>query len=154
MDLIQRLNILAEDAGYDNISPNAIKVEDWGDRTSTTILYDKNHEDAFVLTPAVAVPIKMVLGEPSKVPVDYKGPVAVHRALLSYGAMTRIKTTADLKSTLQPIINAGIVDLINQVGHIGLGFKLTMVYPGYTKQYFRELENSAAYEIRLFLTKE
>ena len=155
MTHLEKINRLAEDAGYDDISPHAIVVQEWGDRTSTTTLYDKVETDAFMLNPVVSVPIKHYLGtESSKVPIDYKGPVAVHRAMLSVGAMNRINTTADLKSTLQPIVNAGIVDLINQVGFIGLGFKLTMLMPGYDGEYFRINDNHAAYEFRLFLTKE
>ena len=156
MTQLEKLNRLAEDAGYDDISPNAIVVKEWGDSTSTTILYDNGETDAFMLKPVVAVPIKHYLGtEPSKVPTDYKGPVAVHRAMLSIQAMNRINTTADLKSTLQPIINAGIVDLINQVGFIHqLGFKLTMLIPGVDGKYFTMNDNFAAYEFRLYLTKE
>jgi len=151
MTQLEKLNNLAKDANYDNFPCHSIIVEPWGERTSTTILFDKSQHEAILLNPIVACPIKDYIGEKSKVPSDYKGCVAIHRAAISYGAVSRIETLADLKSTLKPIINAGMVDLINQLGFLH-GFKITMELP--RGGYFQEFENSNGYEFRISVIKE
>lgn len=153
MNQLEKLNTLAKDAGYDNIFPHATIIEPWGDLTSTTTIFDKDQSQPFILNPITAVRIKDFVGEPSKVPGDYKGLVAVHRAAISISAISRIDTVTDLKSFLNPIINAGIIDLINQVGFINaFNFKISMKLP--CGNFFRLSENTEAYEIWLSVTKE
>jgi hypothetical protein len=149
MNQLQKLNELAKSAGYDQLNNKAYIIEPWGDRTSTTILFDKG--DVAMLNPVQAVPIKDYFGEKSKVPEDYRGVVAIHRAAISYGVVSRMNSLADLKTTLSPIINAGIVDLSNQIGFMH-GFKITMEMPD--GNYFREFENSNGYEFRITVIKE
>lgn len=153
MDQLEKLNAFAKEAGYDDISHNAIIVEPWGDSTSTTTIFDKDQSQPFTLNPIVAVRIKDFIGEKSKVPSDYKGLVAVHRALISIGAVSRINNLAQFKSTFDRIINAGVIDLINQVGFINpFNSKISMKLP--CGNFFKLDENSGAYEIRLSVIKE
>lgn len=151
-----KLNRLAREAGYDNISPNAIETIGWeGDETATTVVFNRNQDEPYTLTPVIAGRIKVYNREGRyRVPDDYRGVVGLHRAYVGYMAASRINSVTDMKTTLQPIINLGIMDLINQFGTLGLGYKISMAMPGYEPTYFRDLDDRAAYEIRLILTKE
>lgn len=152
----QRLNRLAREAGYDNISPYAIEVLGWEeDQTSTTLLFNRDSDEPYTLVAPIAGRIRHYNNEGlHQVPEDYYGPVGVHRAMMSYSSATRINNVTDMKTTLQPIINLGIMDLINQFGNISHGYNISMEMPGYTPSFFRDLDDLAAYEIRLFLYKE
>ena len=151
MDYLEKLNRLAKQAGYDDISPPSIIVEPWGDSTSTTIIFDKDQSQAFQLNPIIAVRIKDYIGEPTKVPKDYKGLVAIHRAAISYAMGSRIENVNELKQQLKIIINEGLTDLKNQVGCL-IGMKITMKLPD--GSYFRHQTDSAGYEIRISVIKE
>lgn len=149
---LEELNRLAEEAGYNDLFCHAIEVQPWGEKTSTTTFFDKDQNQPIQLNPIIACHIKDLTGGKCKVPSDYKGVVAVHRAALSYGAVSRIKNLADLKETLKPIINAGIIDLQNNVGFMH-GMRITMKHdPSGT--YFREMENAAGLELRIYVIKE
>ncbi len=153
MNQLEKLNALAKEAGYDDIFPQGIVIEPWEDLTSTTTIFDKEQSEAFTLNPIVAVRIKNYIGQPSKIPSDYKGLMAVHRAAISIGAVSRINNVADLKSFLDPIINAGIIDITNQIGLINpFNCKISMRLP--SGDYFKLMDNAGGYEIRLSVTKE
>lgn len=151
---IQKLNRLAIEAGFDDISPYAIDYVGFTeDRTSTTILYNRG-DDAYILAPPIAGTVRTYQRDGiHRVPEGYQGGVGVHRALISYSAATRINTVADMVRTLSPIINVGVQDLINQFGNIMHGYKIAMVQLGWPQEYFRDSDNAAAFEIRLYLHK-
>jgi hypothetical protein len=151
MSIIEKLNKLAEEAGYSDLPFCGIIESGWGDKTSTTIVFDKSPQDVFQLNPIIACPIKDHIGQPSKVPSDYKGLVAVHRAAISYGLVSRIVNVSQMKAMLDRIINLGIIDLTNQVGFLH-GMKVTMKLPDGT--YFRELTEASGYELRISVIKE
>jgi hypothetical protein len=151
MSTLEKLNKLAEEAGYKNLPYHSIIQDDWGNKTSTTLFFDKPTQNAVKLKPIVAARVRDYLGEPSKVPPDYKGLVAVHRAAFSYGCASRMNNVAQLTHVLDRLINSGITDLINQVGFLH-GMKITMQLPDGT--YFRELTESTGYEFRISVIKE
>jgi hypothetical protein len=150
MDVVKFLNELAEQAGFDEFHPHAVKVGDWGDLTSTTILYDKSSDDIIPLNPIKANPMKDYIGVGCKVPADYYGPIAVHRAAISLGGASRIKSVADLKYTLKLIINAGLEDILNQVGFLH-NVTITMKSP--SGAYFKMMEDSNGIEFRLYVSR-
>lgn len=154
--VLARLNRLAKECGYSDIHPHAIEALPWDGLTSTTVTFNRNQEDAYTLNPVVAARMRDYNREGvHRVPENYVGLVGVHRAMIGYSAVSRINSVADMKQTMYHIINMGKQDLINQFGYrIVAGYKITMEYPGQEGTFFRELENSAAYEIRLWLTKE
>jgi hypothetical protein len=151
MNILERLNRLAKEAGYSDLPFYGIIELGWGDKTSTTVVFDKFPESAFQLNPLIACPIKDYIGQPSKVPSDYKGLVAVHRAAISYAAADRIETVVQMKAVLDRIINLGVIDLTNQVGSLR-GMKITMELPN--GSYFRHSAEAAAYEFRISIIKE
>lgn len=153
---LQKLNRLAAEAGYDNISPYAIEIIGWEEgSTSTTVVFNRHQDEAYSLTPIMAGRIRVYQRDGIyRVPEEYTGVVGIHRALVSYMFMSRINNLTDLKMALQPIINTGIMDLINQFGNIMHGYKISMQMPGYENLYIRENDSCAGYEIRLILTKE
>lgn len=153
MNQLEKLNALAKEAGYDDIFPHGIIVEPWEDSTSTTTIFDKDQSQPFVLNPITAVRIKTLVGQASKVPSDYKGVVAIHRAAVSIVAVSHINNVADLKMILNPIINAGIIDLTNQIGCINpFNSKVSMRLP--SGDYFKLMEDVDGYELRLSVIKE
>jgi hypothetical protein len=151
MSILEKLNKLAEEAGYFDLPFCGIIESGWGDKTSTTTVFDKSSQDVFQLNPIIACPIKEYIGQPSKVPSDYKGIVAVHRAVISYGLGYRIDNVSQMKVMLDRIINLGIIDLTNQLGSLH-GMKVSMKLPNGT--YFRELTEASGYEFRLSVIKE
>jgi hypothetical protein len=151
MTILERLNKLAKEAGYSDLPFHGITELGWGDKTSTTVIFDKSPQSAFQLNPVIACPIKDYIGQPSKVPFDYKGIVAIHRAAISYAAADKIQSTTQMKDTLDRIINLGIIDLINQVGFLH-GMKITMELPD--GSYFKHSMEAAAYEFRISVIKE
>jgi hypothetical protein len=149
---LELLNQLAEKAGLDDIPPYAIKFDDWGDRTSTTLVFNKTPDSSYLLNPIIAVPMRQHIGGPSKVPGEYKGVVAVHRFAVSHLALSSVKTPEKLKLILSPLINQGVIDLTNQIGSLH-NMKLSLRMPGYSS-FIREVDGGSAYEIRIVVIKE
>jgi hypothetical protein len=149
---LELLNELAKKAGLDDIPPYAIKFDDWGGRTSTTLVFDKTPDSSYLLNPIVAVPMREYIGGPSKVPSEYKGVVAVHRFAVSRLSLSKVTTPEKLKLILSPLINQGIIDLTNQLGFLH-GMKLSLRMPGYSS-FIQEVQDGLAYEIRIVVIKE
>lgn len=152
-----KLNRLAREAGYDNITPRAVEFVGWGERTSVTNMIGHNGHAVF-LNPVVAASIREY-NRPGTIdiPVDYIGTIGVHRARIGYVSSSRITNVVSLKTTMQPIIEAGIKDLINNYGY-GIssipGYRISMEFEYFPGTFFRELEDAAGYEIRLTLYKD
>lgn len=154
MTVIEKLNALAPDSILGNVPNYYIEIGSWEDSTSTTTLFDKDNDAAFTLNPVVAVPVKEYYTETPKfkVPEDYKGAVAVHRAYISLGAAVRGSNSLEaLNLVLQTAVNAGIKDLINQIGNLR-GYRLSGQLPD--NSYFRLVDDVNAVEFRLFVFKE
>lgn len=152
MDIIEKLEDLAQELKLNNLSTLVVDIKPWRDLTSTTPCFNSK-EGAFILNPSVAVPIQVYTNHSPKFPVpnDYKGIVGIHRALLGFATFSKIETAAELQRILDPIINAGVKDLINNFGTL-TGYKLSMYRPD--GKVFRHLENSTAIEIRITAIKE
>jgi len=151
-ELITQLNLFAKELGYDKIQTDAYRVLDWGNTTSTTLLFN-NKEECVRLNDIIGVPVRTVVcNKVNEVPSDYKGVVAIHRCAISYLLASRCNTSRKLGRVLQPVINAGVIDLINQVGFLGPGYRITMEQNG--GGFFRELETHGGLEFRLTLYKE
>lgn len=149
--MLNRLNVLAKNCNLDNINKSAWIVEDNPNLTSTTTIFDKDSQLAFPLNTVTIIKFKKY-SKPSIVPLEYKGAVALHRQVISLSALSSIRSELDLFTVLYPVIQAGIIDIINQVGDIdGDQFSLSMKMPDGT--FFRESTEFNAYEVRLILYK-
>jgi hypothetical protein len=150
-----KMNRLAKECGFDNISSRVLESLDWGNATSTTVVFNRNAEEAFSLVAPVAGGFREYQREGiHRVPADYRGAVGFHRALIGYGVVARCDNAIQMATMLKPIIEQGVKDLINQFGNINYGYKITMQMLGYEGRYFIDRENAAGYEIRLLLIKE
>lgn len=150
---LNRLNELAKNCNFENINKNVWILEDISNKTSTTTFFDKDSQSAYTLNPIILFRQKKHITKSSVVPSNYKGLVALHRSAISIISLSRVKNEAELVSNLFPVIQAGIIDIMNQVGDIDADeFYLTMESPDGT--FFRYLDNFAAVEIHLSLHKK
>lgn len=153
--LVDRLNRLAKECGYNNIGTGAIQIYRDAERPNgVTMLYNRNTYDSFTLNPVRAAVISEYrsVGRHA-IPPEVTGPIAMHRINVSYSALTRMNTVVDMQRIMGPLINEAIKDFIDEVGFIGVGYTITAEYPGTNGQYFRDLEEAAGMEFRLLLNK-
>lgn len=154
MEHLKLVNKLAADLYSQPLSGHTIEVVPWGDKTSTTILFDKDPNDAVELNPVVAGGVKDYQAPGKvKVPHGFKGVVAVHRFWVSLGAISRMKDEQSTQLTLTNIINVGVMDLINQLGMLTPFYKVTLVPPE-GGDIFKLDQNSNAVEGRIYVIKD
>lgn len=153
--LTTKLNRLALECGFNNITRDPIHIiRRTGQQTGVDVVYNRIDE-AFTLINPIAAHIVVYIGEGrNPPPVDFAGVVGIKRILMSYSAMSRIETAVDMQRAVGPLINEGVKDFIDEFGYIGSGYKITAERPGWHEDYFRELEDTAAFELRLTLIKE
>lgn len=151
--LVNELNSIAKFCNL-KIPNHTYQIMPWGDNTSTTLCFNKQHVGAFVLEPVCAGSLKQyVVTEPKhNVPEDFRGLVGVHRAIISYSAASKITSPDSFEKVLAPLINLGIQDLMNQFGDLSR-YELSIVYPGYEHLVFRDTENAVGFEIRIWANK-
>lgn len=153
--LEQKLNRLAKSANL-KVPKHALDFLPWGDATSTTTLFDKDTESAFELNSPVVGTVKIYSNSNPKhiVPDDYRGPIGIHRALISYSMASRIENETDLVQSIMPVLISGMRDLVDNFGDLSK-YSLTIRRPSYEHEYivFREMENHAAFEIRILVER-
>lgn len=154
--LIQKLDRLAVEAGFNDISPNAIHIFREPDQpTGVTLVFNRG-EEAYTLASPVAASVR-VYNAPGRnqVPVDYVGVVGLKRILISYSALARINNAVDMQRVMGPLVNEAVKDFIDEFGFISLGYRISASRPGYdNSSYFRDMDDTAAMEFRLCLIKE
>lgn len=153
--MTERLNRWANECGFNNISTTAIDIRrEAGQPTGITTIYNRNNEDAYTLESPVAGRFAMYTNDNPRhiLPDNYTGQVAVKRTLIGYAALARINSAIDMQKIIGPIINESVKDFIDEFGNLGLGFSITALQNP-TSDYFRDQENTAAVEFRLYLKK-
>lgn len=150
-----KLNRLAKECGFDNISPWAVQLERNVDGPNgVTLLFNRNPDQVFTLNPVVAAPFRPYTSEGrNRVPEDYTGTVAVHRIMIGYASLARINTAVDMQRVMGPLINEAVKDFIDEVGFLQFGYRITGQQPGHDNVYFRDIDNMAGMEFRLCLIK-
>jgi hypothetical protein len=152
-----RLNRLARECGYNNISTSAVHIiREENQPTGVEILYNRRGDEAFTLSSPIAARI-IEYSAPGRniVPEEYHGTVAIKRIMIGYMALSRINTIADMQRVMTPLINEAVKDFIDEFGFIRLGYSITAQRPGLDNEnlYFRDMDNMAAIEFRLCLIK-
>ena len=152
MKELKKINKIIKKIYNKNLNSPAIVLKEWGDKTSTTIFYDKK-ESVIELNPVVAVKINAYHNyeKQNNIPEEFEGVVAIHRFYLSIGSVWRMKTEVDVVKILEPLINAGKIDLYNQLGYLGDNFEISLTNSDRTEALV-EVENCAV-EGRLIVTK-
>lgn len=153
--MIDKLNRLAKECGFDNISTDAIHIiRDIDQPTGITHLFNRTQEEAFVLSNLVATRIAKYRNNGRvQIPEEYRGGVAVKRICVGYSALSRINTAVDMQRVMGPLINEAVKDFIDEFGFISLGYKITALQQGSETNYFRDIDNIAGMEFRLVLLK-
>lgn len=147
---------MAKECGFNNIPTYATHIIRAIDQPNgVQLLFNRTGDEPFTLTDPVANRIAEYRSNTiNPVPEDFTGGVAVKRILLSYRMLSQINTAVDMQKIIGPLINESIKDFIDELGFIVIGYKLTAERPGSRQEYFRELDNEAGMEFRLYLTKE
>lgn len=153
--VIEKVNRLAKECGYNNITTQALQVYRDAERPNgVTLLFNRNPDESFNLNPVTAayVTVYNTTGR-NYVPSEFTGVVAIHRINVSYSALSRINTAVDMQRFMGPLINEAVKDFIDEVGDIGVGYTITAKRPGNDNVYFRDIDDMAGMEFRLCLIK-
>jgi hypothetical protein len=144
---IQRLNeLFVNTFGNGDISTlNPVRFID-SEQSGVTIAPD--HEDAFHLGKPSIGNIQQYLG------AKPQNKTAVYRNVLGYTMATRVLEDETLFIyTMSLLINDGLRQLTREVGDL-TGKKVTLARPEQPGRIFRDLDNSAGYEIRMMVVKQ